>query len=451
MSTGWTGTIVSIDDRIEVRFPNYRRGTLKFSPASLKALPMPKKKVLSFIHDREQVLRVVYKHNAKYLSRMVRFDSFDLERDVVKFSHGIEVARKDLLVAVPNGAAVKFERPEVDGFPFWMFGDTQEVAITGFDNQLGVLNCTGNIMMSPEWVNKDIRTTGFGYVEVKEPVAKPDNNDEVVNDYVKLLAAKFPDGAMKLAGMSFSMFYYDEFNKPRIYLQKGAACHYAMKTVEGDLRDKRKCSFEFGVQYITRHYHGADKVYKKQTEKYLEWVMNDSPWSRYILTKSFDEALATGIRIKLDIPSNAMMCTFYALRYPTEYSDKIVTWNKWVDAGMNGAGAFFMSETKDLESDTASHHQLLNTKSMDLDSVVNFIKHGVGEVVTDIYTKTLRYSDVSIHHGKRNLKGETGLQAIRKLDIFKEGEVEAGGPFNRRMVKAIDGKKVVAIMNKFAE
>lgn len=451
MSTGWVGTIVNIGDKIEVKFP-HRANTLKFSPKSLNiARPKPKKvKELSFLYDEDEVVRIYYKRDGKIANNLTRFESYDKVNDIVKFIHNQHIKREDIVLVATGGMRVKFNKPKEDAFPFWTFREeVKELKIRGVDTTLNVFQCENGYFMHPDWLDKNPVYSGFELREVDAPVELPQDDEATHKAYLEVLNNQFPQEDMKRTGMSFALFYFNSKNKPKLYLQKGAACHYAMKTVDGEVVNNDKCIFKFGVQFITRAYHGSTNAYKEQTKKYLEWVMNDSPWSRYIITKSFDEALVSGIKVRIDIPSNAMMCTFYALRYPTEYKAKIERWNYWVNAGMNPSAAYFVAETDDMKRDTRSHHQLLDTASMSLDSVKNFINNGVGKTVTELYSKRRRYSDVSIHHGEDDYNGNTGVTDIRKMDIYGNEEVNIGTAFNVKMGKAIDEQKLVNVMNSF--
>lgn len=455
MSTGWVGVIVNLPDdrKAEVRFADRRR-TLTFLRDSLSAIPMAKpnlkaKKKLTFIYDDLTNVRIIYKRNGGVESRLTRVTGHDETANTITcLNIAGNIAVDDIIFLADIGKKVEFVRPKEDGFPFWTFGDSVETTVMGWDRQLGLIQGVKGMFFRTEWLKETVN--GFEWRDVPVPVEMPEGDGAIEAHFLKKVKEVLPTEKMETVGMSFGIFLYDAHKKPILLKSLGAACHYEMKTFRGDIPNVSKAKLMFGVQFITRHYHGADDDVKARQRKYMTWVMNDSPWSQHIITKDFDEALVSGVRIRLDIPSNALMCTFYALRYPTEYPHKIVDWERYVDLGMNGAGAFFTAETICMKQDTRGHHQLLDTTSMGLDSLKGFINNKLGPTCTALYTERMTYSMVSIHHGKEDYKGQTAVTCIRDLDIYG-GVEKAGGVFDRKEVAVIDDVKLVNEINKLVE
>lgn len=458
-NTGKFGTVVAIPaDRPhirEVQLDDMQKGkTLKLKVESITELKLKKELVMpqlpKFVllgdHRNPEI------HTFRPIANKIEVRD-DGRYRLHLLTEDKTVKAEEILGFICRNTQVMFKKPaNVDEFPFWIWDD----AVRG-DLINGVTDDAGSKILHGRQANYrlswlDIDSCKPQYKDVieipKQPIAPP--KDELEQAY--RLTEKQSE-KLQGSGLCFGIVYRNKNNELKLVKRERAACHYGMKTMSGALKgedDERDCTPAYGVQFITKKYYGATDDYNATIDQYLTWVMNDSPWSQYIITKDLKVAKKRGILIRLDIPDNAMMCTFYALRYPTEYTAKIIAWKKWVDLGMVGAGAFYAAETGDFLADTAGHHQLLDTHKMNLDDLKNFINHGVGRVLRDKYTQTWSYGDVSAHHGSRRdgAYAESAMKELQEMpDLFT---VEKGGPMARDKY-VVKEAQMVAIINGFKE
>lgn len=247
----------------------------------------------------------------------------------------------------------------------------------------------------------------------------------VVKEPVKDLNAEFLSAMAdanefcQTKGLCFSVVFGDDkTGMIRSELQTGAACHWNVKYQNED--GDRLLGV---VQFITNKYRWDNRV-----SEYLEWVMNSSPWADCIETKDLDHAVKYGIKVKPYLPANQMMCTLYALRYPTEYMEVV---NRWYDLvnnkECNPNAAFFLAETNYGANESFGHHKLLDTQYMNMDSLYRFINCKEGLLPDKPYGVDgyWNYKHVSRYHGVE-LGVDLGKKgtAIAFLNDTFEGTVE---------------------------
>lgn len=454
VSTGWTGTIVSRAGLMAcVKFDGRDRD-LTYNIKSLELVKKPVEKQEDkfdikevnalTLEDKRQTYAFAFKNGkgeVKIIQATLSNESVD--NDAQKLITGdFHIAFKDIIYLVKRNAILTFKRPEVNEFPFYVFDkdkvklafnrleDIDTIAAGGYSMPIKWLEDINSI--KPTFEKKQIRVLKQGVVlnqgEVFEQVA--DQLRKINND----------DGNTK---NSFGVIFRNKkTGKLTVWHKLNRPCHYYLQATN---HDPATSHAEFAVQFMCKNLRSDDD--NSLRREWLEYVMNDSPWSQYIITKSYDEALDTGILVRTDIPSNAMMCTFYALRYPTEYPAKIKAWKEYSDAGMDKAVAFFAAETGLFQKDTFSHHQLLNTYSMSLGALIKFANKEVGGKLTRKYTESLSYDNVSVHHGDDRRPDKTAVSAIREMNVFG-GDKAAAGAFGGGGDRKVSLEKVIKVTNE---
>lgn len=454
MSTGWTGKVVNRDGMsVCVAFD----GRNKALTYNIKSLELVKKPVVKqedkfdikevnalTLEDKRQTYALAHK-NGKGEVKIIQviLSNENVDNDAQKLITGaIDIAFKDIIYLVKSNALLTFKRPEVNEFPFYVLDkDKAEIPFNRFEN-IDMIAAGGYNMpikwledinsIKPTFEKKQIRVLKQGVVfnqgevfdEVADQLRKVNNsNDNAKNSFGVVFRNK----------KTGKLTVWHKFNRP---------CHYYLQSTN---HDPATSHAEFAVQFMCKNLRRDDG--NNLTREWLEYVMNDSPWSQYIITKSYDKALDTGILVRTDIPSNAMMCTFYALRYPTEYPEKIEAWKEYSDAGMDKAVAFFAAETNLFQQDTSGHHQLLDTHSMSLDALIKFANKEVGGKLTRKYIESLSYNNVSVHHGDGKRPAKTAVSSIREMDVFG-GNKAAGGAFGGGGGRKVSLEKVIKVTNE---
>jgi len=347
-----------------------------------------------------------------------RLQNLDFVDDKV-YIHGDDLTER-YVGFIPHDSKFKIKKPaDLMEYPFWnddeMF-DGMELTFVGARTDFGslILTAKEGFDVLAKWVD----LTAIQRMTTAKVEVDADGN-KVVPPIREQALKLMHDHAKQAKGLSFSLFW--EYNgKLDSGKHRMAACHYYMKCfVDGEKRKHAKALF--AAQFITqKHYENMDK---QVVDDYLTWVMNDSPWSRYIETKDLAEAKEKGIIVRTDIPANAMMCTFYALRYPTEYTAVVKAWGKYVKEGLDPAIAFFKAETGGYGRDVSSHHGLLDTFSMDLQDVIDFINHKEGKIKDTVYDAGYySYKNVSVHHGSTTHRdhNRTGIQELNHRFTVKK-------------------------------
>lgn len=329
------------------------------------------------------------------------------------------------------------KRPQnIMEFPFWAedMGAEYKFFPQSAKMSHGIVYIEAEYNVAISWIDPD-SLCKFTEIEIEVDA----DGNEVLPDIDEQIADAMRKDNKAALGLSFAVYYLNkETGKIEHKRRDGAACHYGMRTfINNNLADKieMKCAAQFITKAFYINYFRDEEEMHPEVDRYLTWVMNDSPWARYCVTKDIEEAKKGGIRVRTDIPANAMMCTFYALRYPTEYGYKIRNWCEYTKGGLDGTIAFFKAETRGYERDTKAHHQLLDTYLMDLNHLVQFINNEVGGVLYEKYDEIFNYANVSAHHGTTQPVGKTAIQSLQEQ--FKPKKVEENHPVLGKIVKDI--------------
>ncbi|QEG09162.1 hypothetical protein CPT_Phriendly_010 [Vibrio phage Phriendly] len=332
-----------------------------------------------------------------------------------------------------NTALIANKPQDIMEYPFWdefLMGERYHFSPRriGMQHKAHYVEDINGLLVNAKWIDT-ANINKHKEIEIDVDV----DGKEVLPELEEQIRLAMQKDAQAATGLSFAVYYTKKGTGKLIHKRRdNAACHYHMRCfVDNKLAEK--IDMQCAAQFITDNYFGDIK--KEEVYRYLSWVMNDSPWARYCVTKDIEEAKTGGIRVRTDIPANAMMCTFYALRYPTEYCHVVRSWCKYTNEGLDGTVAFYKAETRDYERDTASHHGLLDTFSMTLKCLEAFVNNEVGGTVTKDYDKWFNYDIVSRHHGKRNRQDRTALNEI--TDMFKPKKIKEKHPVLGTVEKVI--------------
>lgn len=278
MSTGWVGVVVAKrNGKVEVQFPN-RANTLKYNEATLEVVanvPKPAPKVQEKVEivngmmfeDNVNVILFV-NINGDLRGFTTRFIG-TTEDNKARFSNAT-YDFKDIVHVFPRNEVVKFERPEHQEMPFWVFDDVKETRIMHVSTAYGgSLTSADGYELLLKWISKDFNSRQITQHEVRRVDGK-----NIEHEGAKaLFAEKLEDATRraKKARMSFSVAYITPKGQPKLYNNIGAACHYSMKTFTGELENRDKHQFLFGVQYLGRHYYDGDANEKVAVEAWINW------------------------------------------------------------------------------------------------------------------------------------------------------------------------------------
>lgn len=96
---------------------------------------------------------------------------------------------------------------------------------------------------------------------------------------------------------------------------------------------------------LARTFEGFQPMRYKATRNYLDWLLTESPFSDFYVTKSVAEVSETGVCIaRCDIPANLMLAALVAFRHVWEFPSFIQAWQKLVEKGVDKAHALVLSQ-----------------------------------------------------------------------------------------------------------
>lgn len=83
---------------------------------------------------------------------------------------------------------------------------------------------------------------------------------------------------------------------------------------------------------------------KKQYRQFVNWVINDSPWSAAIITKNLGNAFKHGVKFNVDVPIHHIVAAGITLREGSEYSQTIPPiFSHVLSKGYSGNVAYLIS------------------------------------------------------------------------------------------------------------
>jgi len=84
----------------------------------------------------------------------------------------------------------------------------------------------------------------------------------------------------------------------------------------------------------------CEKVGRRVSILYLDWILNNSPWSSVFYTKVPNKAIDKGIICHTNVLSTLLMSGLSAVREIDECPNKVIIWGELVNAGLNPEYAY---------------------------------------------------------------------------------------------------------------
>lgn len=97
------------------------------------------------------------------------------------------------------------------------------------------------------------------------------------------------------------------------------------------------------IMYVVNYMTTKGKPVNEAGKAYLDWLMNESPWAVVFVTKTAEEAIATGAIVDASYPNNLVTSACIATRWTGECRTYCDFWYAAVQAGMNPHDAMWMS------------------------------------------------------------------------------------------------------------
>ena len=189
---------------------------------------------------------------------------------------------------------------------------------------------------------------------------------------------------------SFSIIYE---NGEQVYFMS-RACYAALMSLDYHRHHGHPAIL---ISTIKESFQGYPRESKKLAIRYLNWLINYSPYRFVFHTKSGKEAFELGVVCKTKIPSNLIVGGLIAVREVTDIPSKIATWYKLIKLGVPSSFAYYMSyllyyrsEENTFELTNVSEwHRSLDVNSISKKSIKNFL---LGNI--EINNKDFLYDNV---------------------------------------------------------
>lgn len=215
----------------------------------------------------------------------------------------------------------------------------------------------------------------------------------------------------------------------------GGVCSYIVKPVNGEAVIKKAghCHAELGrygvlvkgpIEAIGLNVsayvpEGMEKEYKR----YVEYIVKDSPWSKYFIQDSVDNIINNGVYLDVNNPHSYVVAAAIALRVGSEHnpSHNLKLFQTVLDQGFSGHVAFLVSQTMSVNGgelqprDQQGWHHVISTDHK-MEDLVQFFKEGYRPSNEKYTTKGLKMYAIQEHIG-----GENGgyIKAVKECAIMK--------------------------------
>lgn len=209
---------------------------------------------------------------------------------------------------------------------------------------------------------------------------------------------------------------------------QGGVCNYAIKTVKGakHISPYAACHAGLGAYAVPKgervhtlacnvssHYAPMDDETKKYYAQHTEYIINESPWSKYFHKRPIEDVLKGGVFMDVSNPHSHVVTACIALRMGHEHSakTKMKVFARAIELGYNKHIAFIVAHTTSVEGDKVMpwhnggwHHCINsdhNAKSL-CEFFQNGYTRGLGEKHTKDGLKQYEVQSLVAAHGKQD-------------------------------------------------
>ena len=170
--------------------------------------------------------------------------------------------------------------------------------------------------------------------------------------------------------------YSIEFDTGKIRHQAPDACHARLCWCgynEGDARAKEIVNIALN---ITPHYNQLTKENKEIYPKFVNYMLNESPWAFCFVTKDVKEALEVGILMDVNQNVSHIVGAAMSLRLATEFPSTLKPFGDALDKGYSGNVAHLISGHLMGGKVTSWPHHSALTSSLNKNAIIKFFKNG---------------------------------------------------------------------------
>ena len=200
-----------------------------------------------------------------------------------------------------------------------------------------------------------------------KPLPEPPKNSDIRSELAK--RARVGDSSERCN-------YSIEFDNGKIRHQAPDACHARFRWMGGYDGDGLVDKIVNIALNIKAHHKRMDDKTQKHHERFIQYMLNDSPWAFCFVTKDVKEALEVGILMDVNQNVSHIVGAAMSLRLATEWPDVLIPFCDVLDKGYSGNVAFLCSGhlMKGKVTQWPGHASL--TSSLGTKAVTQFFKEG---------------------------------------------------------------------------
>lgn len=211
------------------------------------------------------------------------------------------------------------------------------------------------------------------------------------------------------------------YNKTEIYESIRAPCH-AMVGRVGYGRVVK--SVDELILNIKGHLEGLYENKEEDYKKYVEYILNRSPWSIAFIPESMEDRWNLGVRCNVHLPTEVVKCAAISLREANEFNHRVSFFNRLVRDGCSENTAKLLSACLNKENQDSvvytgfgNSHQIW-WSDFDTQSLFSFFKKGFPESTLNmgsLYKGSAGDYTLAVKQAKRtDIKEKTITEYVRK-------------------------------------
>jgi hypothetical protein len=200
------------------------------------------------------------------------------------------------------------------------------------------------------------------------------------------------------------LFDHKDFghNGIAIHIRRGRALTVDTGPCHGFVRNMGGSSSLAIVTLVKRSHHERKQVEDTILERYLDFVMNRSPWASCFEDKNAKDAVRNKcVELRTDVPANLLQGALMTTRHTWEMKTRVELWYALVGEGVDERiaflamnFAFYSISEKVLLAENDSDHSPINPSSLTGKGVASFMTSPRKDLLTGGYNKGGDYRGV---------------------------------------------------------
>jgi hypothetical protein len=297
--------------------------------------------------------------------------------ELVRRGNGEAVAAKPAIIAPKIGEYVKVAKKVAGGKAKWL---------PEMDATIGK---TYKVERFDDWAKTYQLSNGYSYLaECLEIGKKEDVEKKKKGPALRdLIAQSRKEDIKNVRGVSSYVVFLKNKKTGEITLNKHLSdvCHARLAVYYGGRDDVKEAVAVIDYQQAhEKQALAAGKGYKTSYRKFVDYIVNRSPWAVAFQGKTVKNVLENGVLMNVEAPSGAVAGACQALRYLSEFNAQNAVWKLMMDNGIQEDAAFLTTYAFIAEADgytkhpMGGGHQPINGE-ISAGSLISFFANGYDE------------------------------------------------------------------------